>query len=305
MAAAAEKLPPEVVADRPSVARRVLRMGAGEATQRIGPHRHATEIQWEWTSAAGTLRLKEWRELRAKAGGVAGDFLATLRNSNELGLEVVRVGGRVFARSTYGAQGAGRFRERRRDRGMAERMRDEAFGAIRDFDELFGGRVKLSAQGTVSHEGRTAWRYVAALDEPRVAEAAGLPPVSFAKGGPDATTARRLAFAADRRARALSGELLVDAETSVVLRGRLDGRLGVGGGDGGVGAAELRLVVEVNVTAVGTEPEISVPKDFLPDEDKPPGIAAALSRFGIARGGADGGTTAAPGTLGSEEPPDE
>jgi hypothetical protein len=34
---------------------------------------------------------------------------------------------------------------------------------------------------------------------------------------------------------------------------------------------------------------IKPPTDFLPDEDKPDGIAAALVRFGIARKGSDAG----------------
>ncbi len=301
VAAASEKLPPQDVADKPAVARRVLGMSAAEATERIGAHRYTATVTWEWSGkgeAAKNVRLKETRELLAGPGGVSGDFFAAFSNTNHQGLEVLRVKGEVFARSTYGKDGAGRFRQRRRDRGMAERMRDEAFGAVRDFDQLFRGRLALAANGTSSFEGRTAWKYVVSL-----ADAAGeapnrLPAVLEPKGGADDTTRRRRAFYELRTPRSLQGELYVDAETSVVLKAHLDGRIGVPA-DAGL-EAELHLVLDTRMSDLGQAPSIEVPKDFLPDEDKPLGIAAALQRFGIERASADAGVPPAASDLPEE-----
>ncbi len=307
IAAASEKLPPEEAADSVRISRRILGMGAAEAVQRLGPHRYTATITWEWNGGGKTVRLKESRDLQSAAGGVGGDFFAKLTNTNDMGLEVMRVKGQVLARSTYGAQGGGRFRERRRDRGTAERMREEAYGAVRDFDDIFRGRLKLTAQGTASVEGRTAWKYTVSLAPAAVEGALRLPALAVAKNGADETTARRLLFYRGRAPRTLQGEVMVDAQTSVVLRTKLDGRLGVAS-DGGLDA-ELRLVLDSQVADIGKSPTLELPKDFLADEDKPQGIAAALERFGVERKiDADGGVpqkkgkgTGKPG----EEPPEE
>ena len=299
VAAASQKLPPEEAADSSAISRRILGMGAAEATERIGPHTYNATITWEWASNGKNVRLKESRELLSGPGGVSGDFIARMTNTNEQGVEVMRVGGKVYARSTYGKDGAGKLRERRRDRGMAERIRDEASGAVRDFDLIFRGRLKLAAQGTSTLEGRTAWKYVVSLADAAPDTGAKLPPLAVPKNGVDETTKRRQLFYDARTPRSLQGEVYVDAATSVVIKTRLDGRVGVksNDADGGTQDSELHLVLESSLTGIGKSPLIEAPKDFLPDEDKPDGIAAALLRMGIERKSADGGVggTGAPG----------
>lgn len=282
--AAAERLPPENVADDPKVTRRIVGMGAAEATERLGPHKYSATVSFEWTGNDRSVRLSETRTLLAGRGGVAGDFQGTIENSRDQGLEVVRVGGQVFARSRHGT-----FRQRLRDRGIAERTREEIYGAVKELDALFQGRLLLTPQGTVSYEGRTAWKYAVSLGPPsQQKQASNLPPVAFAKGGADQTTRHRLAFFEQRAPTSLQGELFVDAESSVVLKARLDGRLSVAAD---AGEAGLHMVVEVALTQVGQEPKIAAPEKFLPDEDKPAGIAVALDRFGIPRAGKlDAGT---------------
>lgn len=295
VAAASQKLPPEDVADKPEIARRVLGMGAAEATERIGAHVFTAKLEYEWTGQGGkNVVMKETRTLEAGSGGVGGDFHVVLENTRDQGLEVLRVQNQVFARSRYG-----KYRQRLRDRGIAERVREEMYGAIKDFDALFRGRLKLAANGTVTVEGRTAWRYQVSLGDPLPEKASSLPPPLTARQGADDTTQRRLAFYELRSPRALQGEVLVDALTSVVLKTRLDGRLGVkrdakaGNPDGGqaveASEAELRLVLDSAMTNIGKEPALKVPADFLPDQDKPEGIAAALEKFGIVRAHGDGG----------------
>ncbi len=294
VAAAKQELPPEDVADKPEIARRVLGMGAAETTERIGPHRYTAKLKYEWTSGSRTVSLSEERTFLAGPGGVSGDFSASETNNQDQGLDVMRVKGQVFARSRYG-----KFRERKRDRGIAERMREEVYGGVKDFDRLFKGRMKLSAQGTATVQGRTAWRYVVSLAPPAADDEKKLPPLAVAKNGADDTTARRLHFYDAREPRTLQGEVMVDQETSVVLKARLDGRIGVAS-DAGEGA-ELRLVLESELTDIGKDPQLKPPPDFLPDEDKPSGIEAALERFGIPRQRGDGGT---PGKA-AEEPADD
>lgn len=287
VAAAAEKLPPQDVADSARISRRVLGMRAGEATERIGAHKYDATISWEWSAPSAPIRnvrLKETRELLAGSGGVSGDFIARLANTNDQGVEVIRVDGNVYARSTYGAAGAAKFRQRLRDHGMAERLRDEAFGALRDFDQMFRGRLKLTSQSTATVKGRLTWRYSVSLAPAEEGDESKLPPVVKPKNGVDETTQRRQAFYDVRQPKTLQGEVMVDQETSVVIKAHLDGRIAVASEKGD---AELRLVLDSAMTDIGIEPKIGAPPDALPDEDKPSGIAAALERFGVER--IDGG----------------
>ena len=301
VASAKQKLPPEDVASNPQVARRILGMDAAEVTERLGPHRFQSTLGYEWSSAnSNPVKLTETRTFRAGPGGVSGDFHGVLENSRDQGLEVMRVGGQVFARNRYGP-----FRQRLRDRGMAERTRTELTGAIRDFDALFQGRIKLTPQGTVTHEGRTAWRYIVTLGPASQASASRpLPPMPQPKKGADESTLRRANFFAHRLPRSLDGEVLVDAATSVVLKARLDGRLGVPS-EKTPEAAELRLTLESAVSEMGQDPKLQPPENFLPDADKPQGIADALDAFGIERKKPEGADKDKPGAEAPPEPEEE
>lgn len=294
VAAASQKLPPEDVAENPLVARRVLGMSAAEATERIGAHKFTAKISFEWSGTGKNVRLVEERTLVAGPGGISGDFYAVQTNSTDQGFEVLRVKGDVYAKSRYG-----KYRQRKRDRGMAERVRNETYGATRDFDALFKGRLKLTAAGTETIAGRTAWKYTVTLGPPSKDDARPLPPPVLAKNGPDDTTRRRQHFFDAREPRALQGNVWVDADTSVVLKTRLDGRLGVANDAGP--AADLWLVLESSLSDLGVDPKLKAPEDFLPDQDKPLGIAAALERFGVPRAGTDGGTLGATGEAPDEE----
>ncbi|WP_223642778.1 hypothetical protein [Corallococcus sp. EGB] len=301
VASAKEKLPPEDVADNPQVSRRILGMDAAEVTERLGPHFFQSTLSYEWAGPNGNnpVKLTETRSFRAGPGGVNGDFHGILENSRDQGLEVMRVKGQVFARNRYGP-----YRQRLRDRGMAERTRTELTGAIRDFDSLFQGRIKLTPAGTVTHEGRTAWKYTVSLGPAQEASAARKLPAAFTPKNADETTKRRANFFAYRLPRSLEGEVLVDAATSVVLKARLDGRIGVPQ-EKTPEAAELRMTLESALTDIGKDPQLQPPQDFLPDADKPQGIADALDHFGIQRKKA-GDSPGTPGaTPGAPDPEDE
>jgi hypothetical protein len=289
VASASETLPADRMADDARLARRVLQMAADEATERIGPHLYRASMDFEWSGGGHALKLTETHVLVAGAGGVNGDFHGTVENSRGQGLDVVRVKGSVYARNRYG-----KYRQRSRDRGMAEREREEIYGALKAFHSLFLGRFKLVPRGTTTVNGREGFKYSVSLASPESsqegAEPVRLPTLAVPKGGTDSSTARRMAFFQRREPRALDGEIVVDAKKSVVLLAKLDGRLAIVGekNEGG-----LRLKLNLNVTDIGIEPHVEAPKDFLPDADKPRGIAAALDRFGIPRAerrSADAGT---------------
>jgi hypothetical protein len=172
---------------------------------------------------------------------------------------------------------------------------------LRDFDSLFKGRLKLDSQGTSTQEGRTAWKYAVSLAaaEPQNA-GMKLPPLAAPRSGRDPSTERRLRFYEKRNPKGVSGDVWIDGQTSVVLRAKLDGRMTAPGDKEG-GDADLHVTVDVAVHEIGKEPVIKAPVDFLPDVDKPEGIAEALDRFGIPRAGKhrDGGAEAEPDDEGS------
>jgi hypothetical protein len=293
ISSAKEKLSPEAIAGDPRVARRILEMGAAEATERLGAHQYQAKVTFEWKAGNAVTSLTETRALKAGSGGVSGDFFGHLENSREQGFEVLRVDGHVFAKDRYG-----KFRERKRDRGMAERTRDELYGALRDVSSLFDHRIELTPQSSISYEGRSAQRFEVSLaKEATDAAAQRLPPAQLPRLGQDETSKRRQHFFAKHRLRSLSGEVLVDQETSVVLRARLEGKMDV---PGNKETAMLNLTLSSSLDHIGQAPNLKVPQDYLPDQDKPAGIAEVLDRFGIPRGGhADGGVES---ELPDEEP---
>jgi hypothetical protein len=281
ISSAAEKLDPSKLDSDSQLVRRVLRMGGAEVTERLGPHKFSANIRLEWAGAGKIEELVEKRNLLAGPGGVAGDFHATVENSRDQGLEVIRAEKVVYARNRYG-----RFRQRLRDRGMAEREREEIYGAIRDFDALFAGRLKLTAQGNGTFQGRPAYRYAAALDPaapPTPAADNDLPPLLTPKGGRDPASEHRLMFFEKRRPQSIQGELWVDAQSAAMLSAKLEGKLSAPS-PSDPKEVSVRLTLSTTVTGIGKDPKVKAPNDFLPDADKPHGIAAALDRFGIPHG---------------------
>ncbi len=290
VAAAREMLVLDGIENNPSLASRIFAMSAGEAIERIGSHRYVASLSWEWMSEGRTSRLREDRELVSGPGGLAGDFHAKIWNSNQLGLEVMRVGGRVFARSTYGKDGAGRFRERVRDRGMAERMRDEAFGALRAVDDLFMGRLRLTADGTTTQKDRTVEKFKVSLAADGRRQEIHLPSIAPAAAGVDQTSRRRQAMFEHRVPKSLTGEIQIDQSTGAIVAARIDGRMTV---NAEKAESELHLTLSSSMSDFSKKQGIAVPQDFLPDEDKPDAVAAALARFGFLRKGAENQAPAA------------
>src|SRR5262249_20196798 len=182
---------------------------------------------------------------RAGAGRSARPRLA---NSRDQGLEVVRARGQVFARSKYG-----KYRLRLRDRGMAERTRDETAGALREMDGLFQGRLELALEGPTSVDGRPAVRYTVKLaDAPAAVKPTrgDTPPAAAsARGGLAEGPARRQRFIDQRQPKKVTGEVVVDSATAVVLRAHLDGTLAVPG-DKGVASAQLHVVLDERIKDV-------------------------------------------------------
>jgi hypothetical protein len=250
VASAKEALNPQKLASDPKLAHRVLDMGPAEVTERLGPHRFSAEVSFTWTAGKDSVKLSENRLLESAAGGVAGDVHARLDNSRDQGLEVVRARGQVFARSKYG-----KYRLRLRDRGMAERTRDETAGALRELDGLFQGRLELALDGPTSVEGRPAVRYTVKLaDAPAAVKGTRgetPPAVAYARGGLDEDTARRQRFIDHREPKKLSGEVVVDAATAVIVRAHLDGTLAVPG-DKSIAPAQLHVTLDERIKASPT-----------------------------------------------------
>lgn len=263
--------------------RRVFQMSAAEAAERLGPHQMSSHVEFTWTNGSQQVSLDEDHTLTF---GSPGDFIARLDSGDKLsdtrqGMEIERLGGRVWARSRFG-----HFRERNRDRGAAERYREQVYGVMPTLYQLFQGRVALIKEGAAdSASGRKAIKYAIALAQlgttPDAEAGPHLPPLAFPKEGPDAHLKRELDFDAKRTAQTLEGRLLVDAETAVILDATIRGTLEAAGESGA--KSQLQMSVSQHVSAVGKDPNLAPPKDALPDEGRPQGVAAALERFDLPR----------------------
>ncbi|HLT31611.1 MAG TPA: hypothetical protein VK013_16355 [Myxococcaceae bacterium] len=280
--AAAEALDAQQLAEDPALAQRVLDMDAAEVVERLGPHVATSKLTFEWTGAEEPIRLEETRKIIAGSGGVSGDFQVVLDNSRDQGLEVLRKDNGVYARNRYG-----RFRQRLRDRGMAERVRSEVQGVVRDMNVLFNARLALSPKGTETFEGRQTHRYDLSLasEKPALPEQVKLPEPLEPKGGQAPGSLLRQRFRTARTPVSVSGSIWVDAQTAVILQAKVDGRLRVPGEEGQP-TTELSVSVRSALSDIGKEPTIEVPEDFLPDADKPEGIAEVITRYGFSVGAA-------------------
>jgi hypothetical protein len=174
---------------------------------------------------------------------------------------------------------------------MAERIREETYGAVRDIEVLFRKQLRLGSAVTEQMEGRTAMKYAVSLkpEGETMASTTQLPAVAESKGGRDESTKRRLAFFENRQPQSLSGHVWVDTETGVILRSQLNGTMSVPSGE--KTQPMLKIALRSTLTPLAKEPLLRAPPDALPDADKPEGIADALDRFGIPRAGKrDAGT---------------
>jgi len=272
-----ETLPAGELASQAKLVQRVVSMGVEETTERLGAHRFSAKLRMEWQSNQRKQSLTEERLLLSAQGGVSGNFSASLRNSRGQGYDILRVGHQVFAKSLHG-----NYRQRLRDRGMAERMRQEAFGLLGEMDKLFLHRMWLKAEGKEGVEGREAYKYLVVLGEsPREGEAEHVLPARLEpKKDLDASSRLRLAFFERRQPDTLEGKLWVDVATAVVLKAELKGTLKIPEEEGS-SAVHIHLAAQVD--DIGKNPPLSIPETFIPDEDKPQGIAAALERFGFGR----------------------
>ncbi|MFN7133181.1 MAG: hypothetical protein ACK4N5_13970, partial [Myxococcales bacterium] len=69
--------------------------------------------------------------------------------------------------------------------------------------------------------------------------------------------------------------------TGVPLKSELTGRLVAPSDDGTEATLEFKVATEIS--DVGAQFAVKPPAEFLPDEDRPDGVAAALKRFEIKR----------------------
>jgi|GEM_PF-265040 len=278
VAAAREVLQAGALATKAELVPRILGMGIAETTERLGAHQFTATLRMEWAGNKQKHSLTEERLLLSAPGGVLGDFYARLRNGRGQGYEVLRVGHQVFAKNQYGT-----YRQRLRDRGMAERMRQEAFGVLGDMDRLFGQRLQLRSEGKEEIEGRQAHTFQVALAaSPRVEKGRRpLPPKLSPRRELSESSRLRLGFFERRLPETLEGKLWVDASTAVVLRADIRGTLKVPEEAGADSLVSIYL--QARMSHIGQNPQLAIPETFIPDEDKPQGIAAALERFGLGR----------------------
>jgi hypothetical protein len=260
--------------DRPVEA---LRMTAADASAREGSF--AWEAQVDWTVAkpgAPDVRAVERHRVRQLA---TGEFTADAQvdpgggPGSVTGREVVFAGGMTYARGRWAP-----FRERpAAGRDGAGRFRDESFQVAGAVADLVGPGLRADAVGQATVLGRPARRYALSLAS-GAAPRASRPPAGLPDGGYDADTKRHLAFADGRAPTAARGELVLDARTGVPLAVDLEASFTERGDP------QLRADVKVaaRMSALGgAVAAVEAPKNALPDERKPKGVARALEAAGL------------------------
>ena len=264
---------------------RSLAMDADQVAARLGSFDWEATVTWTvWRAKEGErIRLAERHRVRQAATGefeVQSDLDPGGPQGAETGKRITWVGKMTYARSRFAPFGA--WRERPTDRGRdARRYRDESFGAAADLLSL-AAPWKLQPAGEATALHRPGRRFTVSLDAGAARQKPSRPEARPPDGGPDEDTRRRLAFLEGCQAARLEGELVADAASGAPLRVQLKAAFRV------EGEPETRAEVELlaQLTAVGAGvPAVATPREVLPDERKPRGVARALEAAGLRKRG--------------------
>lgn len=241
---------------------RLWRMDRLEVTRRIGAHKAHGTVHFKWTLGDRAVELTETQALETDA---SGQFHASVMNDQDTGFEFIWTGAKAYAKARYGA-----YHERRIDRAQQDSIRDQATSALPTVYELFQHRLHASIAGDGRFAGRDGTRFTLALGSTWGPKATSEPPAPVyglvrdgEKGelhpGPDADTARRLAFLRHEEPEKVYGEILVD-RTGVILKANLRARFKMAEESRGSPAIlELDLSYELEPKAVAIAP----PKDVV------------------------------------------
>ncbi|HXN56029.1 MAG TPA: hypothetical protein VN874_07155 [Myxococcales bacterium] len=289
VAAAADKLDARALGESAAASDRVLRMPRAEVSARLGSYKAEARVQFAWFRGPGLpdggaeVQLSEESTLTQAAGG---DFTARLANDHNEGFELVWVGGEAFERGLFGP-----YHKRRTDRTDPERLREQALAALPTFDRLARG-LKLALDGEVRVEGRRAYKYKVTGWGARTGrdDDRNLPPVQYPEpaiapagkeGGPDPDTARRLDLFEREEPVAVSGSVVVDADTAAPLACELKGHFRVPGPQPADATAELNLHAVLTTTELAKDLKVKAPA-FEPEASVPHAVKDPLRFLGKA-----------------------
>jgi hypothetical protein len=265
----------------------LLAVGADEAAARLGSFEWSAVATWSVSrpKAGVRLHLAERHRVRQSAGGdfeVESDLDPGEGAGAETGKRIVYANGMTYARSRYAPFGA--WRERPTDRGRdARRFRDESFGLLADAAALYGAALEVTPVGDTTFLGRPVRRFQIALKAGAATD--GGPSRLGAQapdGGPDDDTRRRLAFLDGRIPARADGEILADAASGVPLKFLLKGAFKVK--DDPDARVDLELAGQMKALGPAAA-AVAPPKDVLPDDRKPRGVARALEAAGLRKRG--------------------
>jgi hypothetical protein len=271
-----------------------LRTGAEETAVRLGSFEWTATVGWtvgRGSSSPDRLHVTEHHRVRQLVEGdfeVQSDLDPGQGSGSESGKHVVYAGKMTYARGLYAPFGA--YRERPTDRGRdARRYRDESYGVLADAAGLLGTGLELKPAGSGTFLSRSARRFTFTL-----ARSGFTSSIARRPEPDDEDTRRRLQFLEGRVPVQASGECLLDADTGVPLKVTLRGVFQVK--DAPEVRAELELSAQLKTFGAATPPVLR-PKEFLPDERKPKGVARALEAGGLKKRGE--------AEMGREEPAEE
>ncbi|MGC4123051.1 MAG: hypothetical protein QM765_52475 [Myxococcales bacterium] len=281
--AASEPIDVEKLAEDGDLTYRVLAMGAPEAFERIGPFKYSASASYQWSYGKDVVAFAEKRTVEQAS---AAEYTVHTENDKDGGLDIIRLADRTFARSKYH-----KFRERKRDRGQSDLVRDDAFAALHSAQSLLSNKLALTRDRAEELNGRKAKRFGVMVAKEAL-HALGpdpwkLPPIQYPQGGPDQPTKRRADFANLRQPKDVAGTVWIDVETGVPLKVELTATVSAPGNETD-DFATLTLKIESELKPV-EKVEIAAPAEFLPDQDRPAGVAAALERFDMRKADAGAG----------------
>lgn len=197
----------------PAVREKLVTMSFIEATRRLGDVSFRQSYKLEWIAPGKDMILTGSDEIDQLT---TGDFRQKSENDSGYGVEAVFSGGKLFIKGKGGG-----YNEMPNDKGEAGALKEEAWGALSSYWELFEGGLVFTEAGSALVGGRQVKKYDISMTEKKGAkEPKKAPPAKDGKA--DAPVP------ADVEPKSVKGSVYVDEHARAVVKTELKGELSGG-----------------------------------------------------------------------------
>jgi hypothetical protein len=254
-----------------TVREKMISMTFLEATRRLGDVSFRQNYKLEWIAPGKDMMLTGSDEIDQLT---SGDFRQKSENDSGYGIDAIFSGGKLFLKGKGGG-----YNEMPNDKGEAGALKEEAWGALGSYWELFEGGLLFSDAGSAMVGGRQVKKYDIALAEKK-------DPKAPKKALPAKDGKADAPVPADVEPKSVKGTVYIDEKANAIVHTELKGEL-----SGGNVLVKLSFENELSPLKPGTKivrPEVS------PEPKRQKGEKDPLGRLEGRKGEGEKGSAGAP-----------